>query len=1005
VRWLVRRYYPRIEITGVERIPQTGPVLLCANHANALLDPILVGIAARRPVRFMAKAPLFDSPVLGPPMKALGMIPVFRGSDDSREVRKNLESLDVGAKVLVDGSAMGIFPEGKSTDQAHLEMVRSGAARMALQACEEGAAGILVVPIGISYERKEEFRSAVWIQVGEPIDVDGFLKQHDGNVRKARRALTQELESRLKEVVIHLDEPQWEPWLDDLETLAEAPGDLQPLPPLKRRKRIADAMNYFLANDRPRAESVAGEIESFRNGVRSAGLRIDSPALRPRGLKFWAEWLWSVLSLMLFFLPALAGTLHHLAPFVAVRGLASRLQPPGRQVISSYRLLVGAPVYLIWYIAVGWWMFGYFAPWFAWSWLAAAPLCGIIACHYWRRGSEMAQRLWRQARVTVLRKSLTHLRQQESELCGRLTELAEEYAKTNPRPEPPVQTVRSRHLPLIAKRALIVLALGAVAWVARYRLFDDPLSGNGLDLSIIPRERIQSLLASDEKVTVQIIERISRLESDAAKIHREFIKGDRLFTKQGDNDDIRELMRRFLTYRKALLRIVWKYQRYSDIEDERLRLRTFLLDFTAAATLYQSSLKFVHQFGDRSDAVSKLNEGEPNWGIPPGLYDTIRHNLASPQNISMFETARQYYHQDHVQNLFESHGLATDSPYDQLHTAISVAERTILKTDDSVSERIVEVAVTDIGRLIHDVQYETQSAISMWIGDLKIRKPHQGKSLIDEEQLARLADVLEPGDILLERRNWYLSNAFLPGYWPHGAVYVGTAEDLRERGLDKEEFVSRHWEEFAAGDDQGHGHVIIEAVSEGVVFSSLEHSIGGADSVAVLRPNVSDQEKNEAIVTAFSFAGRPYDFEFDFETTDMLVCTEVVFRTYGGNSGVIQFPLEEIMGRQTMPAINLVQKFDREYGTDAAQFEFVAFIDGDEQTESSRFVTDVQEFRDTVDRPASSFTQGSDPFALKSIGHLGRTLLSLTVLAAIVGLATTLTRRVRSSDETPAAAP
>ena len=122
---------------------------------------------------------------------------------------------------------------------------------------EEGASGILVVPIGITYERKEEFRSAVWIQVGEPIDVDEFLKQHDGNVRKARRALTQELESRLKEVVIHLDEPQWEPCLDDLETLAEAPADSEPLPPLNRRKRIADAINYFLANDRPRAESVA----------------------------------------------------------------------------------------------------------------------------------------------------------------------------------------------------------------------------------------------------------------------------------------------------------------------------------------------------------------------------------------------------------------------------------------------------------------------------------------------------------------------------------------------------------------------------------------------------------------------------------------------------------------------------------------------------------------------------------------------------------------------------
>ncbi len=269
--------------------------------------------------------------------------------------------------------------------------------------------------------------------------------------------------------------------------------------------------------------------------------------------------------------------------------------------------------------------------------------------------------------------------------------------------------------------------------------------------------------------------------------------------------------------------------------------------------------------------------------------------------------------------------------------------------------------------------------------------------MIDKQQLAQLAEVLEPGDILLERRNWYLSNAFLPGYWPHGAVYVGTTEDLQRLGLDSNEYVRKHWNKFSANDEEGHPHVIVEAVSEGVIFSSLEHSIGGADSVAVLRPNVSEQEKKDAIVSAFSFAGRPYDFEFNFETPSMLVCTEVVFRAYGGNAGTIQFPLEEIMGRQTMPAINLARKFDEEYGNDTAQFEFVAFIDGDEVTETSRFLTDAEAFRNTVDRPASSFVQSSDPIALKSIGPLGRTLAFLTLLAAVWAVAAPIARRLRSS--------
>ena len=81
-RWIIRRlirlYYPKIEISGREHIPRTGPVLLAANHANSLIDPVIVGLTADRPVRFFAKAPLFDTPVLGRLMRALGMLPAFR---------------------------------------------------------------------------------------------------------------------------------------------------------------------------------------------------------------------------------------------------------------------------------------------------------------------------------------------------------------------------------------------------------------------------------------------------------------------------------------------------------------------------------------------------------------------------------------------------------------------------------------------------------------------------------------------------------------------------------------------------------------------------------------------------------------------------------------------------------------------------------------------------------------------------------------------------------------
>ncbi|MCA9102957.1 MAG: 1-acyl-sn-glycerol-3-phosphate acyltransferase [Planctomycetales bacterium] len=435
VRWLTRHYYPRLEIDGRERIPQTGPVLLCANHANSLIDPVIIGIAARRPVRFMAKAPLFDDPVLGPPMKALGMVPAFRGRDDASEVRRNLESLDVAANVLVEGRAMGIFPEGVSTDEEHLEMIRSGAGRMALQAVAEGAAGLLVVPIGIAYERKDQFRSAVLVRVAEPINVEGLLAEHDGNERLARRAFTALVEARLKEVVISLDEPKWAPWLDDLAVLVPPPESVPRTPGrrLWQRKRLADAINYFLANDRPLAESVAADVESYRDAVRAAHLTVDSPLLRSSRLWVALTLLLSAVWLALLSLPALYGTLLHIVPFVLVRRLAKRLDQPGRKTISTNRMLVGTPLYAAWYLVLGL-LVGFFTSWpTAAAWLVTAPLTGIVAMYYWRYARRTARLLYHETLTLLAPGTLRRLRSLRAALCERLEELVEHYGQVAPR--------------------------------------------------------------------------------------------------------------------------------------------------------------------------------------------------------------------------------------------------------------------------------------------------------------------------------------------------------------------------------------------------------------------------------------------------------------------------------------------------------------------------------------------------------------------------------------------
>ncbi len=215
-------------------------------------------------------------------------------------------------------------------------------------------------------------------------------------------------------------------------------------------------------------------------------------------------------------------------------------------------------------------------------------------------------------------------------------------------------------------------------------------------------------------------------------------------------------------------------------------------------------------------------------------------------------------------------------------------------------------------------------------------------------QIESIESKLKPGDTLLERRNWCLSNAFLPGFWPHAALYVGRIANLRSLGIVDEDAVKENLEEYLEPAPDGHDHTVIEAVSEGVIFNSLTESMH-ADYVAVLRPNVPEEEIARAIVEAFRHKGKPYDFEFDFSTADKVVCTELVYRCY---DGILNFDLVTIVGRLTLPAIEIVRKFAEERRQPNPELGFVLFLDGDRTTGVARDAS-ADEFCESAKRPGA----------------------------------------------------
>jgi 1-acyl-sn-glycerol-3-phosphate acyltransferase len=172
-RFISRVWFRSIEVEGMETIEAGRPVLVCANHANGFVDPVLLVSTSPRPVRFLAKSTLWKVPGLGALLGLCGALPVYRRRDGSTD--SNKDTFSACFAELRDDGVIGIFPEGTVNDTLKLLPLKTGAARIALGAREEGAHGLRIVPVGLLYEDKARPRGRVLVRAGPPLDLDDHL--------------------------------------------------------------------------------------------------------------------------------------------------------------------------------------------------------------------------------------------------------------------------------------------------------------------------------------------------------------------------------------------------------------------------------------------------------------------------------------------------------------------------------------------------------------------------------------------------------------------------------------------------------------------------------------------------------------------------------------------------------------------------------------------------------------------------------------------------------------
>ena len=205
LRWIagiaLHWFYGDIRIVGGEKIPRNAPLLIAVNHVNALVDSLIIGWLMPRRVVMTAKATLMNNPLVAVLFSTLGVVPLRRTVDEKRlsgdehpSPARNSGAFREMLAALRQKGAVLIFPEGTSHSNEGLAPLKSGLARVALQARDSEIGGVQIVPIGLVFENKSSPGSSVIVQVGDPIAVDTWPGSDD------HVALTAELSRRLRDV-------------------------------------------------------------------------------------------------------------------------------------------------------------------------------------------------------------------------------------------------------------------------------------------------------------------------------------------------------------------------------------------------------------------------------------------------------------------------------------------------------------------------------------------------------------------------------------------------------------------------------------------------------------------------------------------------------------------------------------------------------------------------------------------------------------------------------------
>jgi len=241
-----------------------------------------------------------------------------------------------------------------------------------------------------------------------------------------------------------------------------------------------------------------------------------------------------------------------------------------------------------------------------------------------------------------------------------------------------------------------------------------------------------------------------------------------------------------------------------------------------------------------------------------------------------------------------------------------IRKNSSLETESMFSINRINIFKNKIEDNIRLISSDATNQVSKMFGNAAgIIVARRGKlDELPKEKQSEIIANLQPLDILLEKAPFRLTDYLIPGYWSHVALWSGTEEELSKLGvwdelpaIYNEAKETYHYSGPDFQDAIRNGHMVIEALRPGVQINTLQHFLN-IDDLGVIRYNdLTLENKRSYLLNTFAQIGKSYDFNFDVESKNEIVCSELIYVSFDD----LDWNTTKTVGRYTISPDNVAQ--------------------------------------------------------------------------------------------------